>query len=129
MTQKELFIIRGLPGSGKSTLAYKLYIDAWPFEADTFFTDLDGNYQYDGTKIAQAHKLCQECAEHAMVNDVSRVIVANTFVKRWMIVPYLTLAEKYGYQVTEITMSGPLRPNIHGVPEEKIQKMREEWEQ
>jgi hypothetical protein len=43
--------------------------------------------------------------------------------------PYLQLALEYGYRVVEVTLSGPLFPNIHGVPEETIQKMRERWEQ
>jgi hypothetical protein len=38
------------------------------------------------------------------------------------------MASKHGYRVTEITMSGSLHGSIHGIPEDKIQLMAENWE-
>jgi hypothetical protein len=42
---------------------------------------------------------------------------------------YKGLAVAFGYQTFEITMSGPLYPNLHGVPEEVITRMKLTWEQ
>ena len=46
-------LCRGIPGSGKSTLAKVLVASGYAqlhFEADQFFTDKDGNYNWDGNK-------------------------------------------------------------------------------
>lgn len=123
---KTLFLIRGLPGSGKSTLALEL--KASVCEADDFFLH-DGKYEYNAGRIAEAHQFCRSNVEHLMEYKTPRIVVSNTFTQRWEMKPYLQLALEYDYRVVEVTLSGPLFPNIHGVPEETIQKMRARWEQ
>ena len=123
---KTLFLIRGLPGSGKSTLALEL--DGVIYEADDYFMTSEG-YKYDPSHIGDAHQQCQTNTEDAMRVGISHIIVSNTFTQRWEMKPYLQLALEYDYHVVEVTLSGPLFPNIHGVPEETIQKMRARWEQ
>ena len=54
---KELFLLRGLPGSGKSTFANFVWNEYAICEADKFFYDKEGNYNFDATKIKQAHEL------------------------------------------------------------------------
>jgi predicted kinase len=122
----KLIIIRGLPGSGKTTLAQT--ISLVHYEADQFFMQANGVYEYDKEKIKDAHEWCQKKTEYAMRHLVSPIVVSNTFVKRWEMQPYLDLATSYGYEVFEITMSGPLYPNVHGVPDEVIERMRTNWE-
>jgi len=122
---KQLYLIRGLPGSGKSTLAQQI-ADEW-FEADRYFM-VDGVYKFDVKHLSMAHTRCKEDVEIAMLHDARSIAVANTFTRRWEMDPYLILAQKYDYQVTEMTMTGPLRPNTHGVPDETIEIMRARWE-
>lgn len=122
----QLFIIRGLPGSGKSTLA-KQMADAY-YEADMFFMNSEGEYQYDKSRIADAHSWCQEQVFNAMEYGIPRIAVSNTFVRRWEMDYYYDIASRSGYQVTEITMSGKLYKNEHGVPDEIIERMRASWE-
>lgn len=123
---KELFIIRGLPGAGKTTLARVLAPIA-NYEADHFFM-VDGVYKYDKEKIRDAHEYCQKGVEYAMVYHTERIAVANVFMKRWMMTPYYDLAKKYKYQVTEITLTGPLHQNVHDVPKEDMERMAWSWE-
>jgi predicted kinase len=122
---KHLFLIRGLPGSGKTTFANLLY--AKVYEADDYFW-YAGKYRFDADKLSTAHMRCQENVARAMEDGAGRIAVSNTFSQRWELLPYEELAHKHDYVVTEITMSGPLRQNVHGVPDDKIELMRNRWE-
>jgi len=125
INENELILIRGLPGSGKSTMAGKITPNY--FEADQFFMH-NGVYDYQMEKIGEAHAWCQKKVKHAMIYGFNPVVVSNTFVKRWEMDAYLELASQHGYRITEITMSGPLHANVHGVPDEVIARMRSQWE-
>ncbi len=117
---KHLYLVRGLPGSGKSTLAKLLPFDSH-FEADMFFIK-DGEYKFDHTKIKEAHAWCQEQTRLALERDET-VVVSNTFVKKWEMEPYLKMYPKAVIH----TADGSFK-NIHGVPDEVILRMKENWE-
>lgn len=120
----KLVIIRGVPGSGKSTLA-KNYIGFENFEADMFFIK-DGVYNYDPTRIADAHQWCQQRTFEALMKG-KNVVVSNTFIKVWQIQPYLDMASALGAEVEVITATGNYK-NIHSVPQKVVERMREEFE-
>lgn len=129
-----LIIIRGLPGSGKSTLAgmmsYHLNVkdgkNCQVFEADQYFTDSDGNYKFDGTKLREAHEDCQRRAFDWMkLGNIA--IVSNTSTQRWEYQPYISMAKMLNMPVQVIEVHGDFG-NIHGVPPEKIESMRNRWE-
>jgi len=128
---KELFLLRGLPGSGKSTLA-KMLVGGKDYchkEADMFFVDGDGNYNFKPSKIKQAHKWCQEEIEFVMKYAHSRVVVSNTFTQEWEMEEYYKLAERYGYRVHSLIVEnrhGGI--NEHNVPEEKLEQMKTRFE-
>jgi len=119
---KKLYIIRGIPGSGKSTHARSLNIPDH-FEADMWF---DQNGGYDANKIKQAHSWCLSRTLESMREGRS-VVVSNTFIRLWEMKPYQEAAEHFGYEVEEITMNGRW-PNIHAVPESKVQEMLNRFE-
>lgn len=125
---KRLIMIIGAPGSGKTTKAKELQQEspAVHVEADMYFTDLDGTYKFDPTKLAEAHDFCYNRAFAAMQKGV-QVIVSNTFTKAWERVGYFELARRYGYEVLVIRMKNEYG-SVHGVPEEKIKIMRENAE-
>jgi len=50
-----LFLVRGLPGSGKTSFASAIWNDYAVCEADKFFYDKEGNYNFDGSKLKEAH--------------------------------------------------------------------------
>ena len=58
---KILYLLRGLPGSGKSSVAKSLMnAQTGHVEADMFFMDNKGNYNFDVSKLEEAHKWCQK---------------------------------------------------------------------
>ena len=123
---KTLYIIRGLPGSGKSTLANKLAPEA-SFEADQYFTNNNGEYNYDQSKIDSAHHVCQKWTECAMVIGHEDIAVANTFTQMWEMTVYFELADKHGYTVNVIECKNNFG-STHDVPEYAIDRMAERWE-
>ena len=128
MTTKKLYIIRGIPGSGKSTTANQM-IAKNPklkhFEADMFF-EKDGPYKFNPGKIKDAHSWCQKEVRSALKEGHS-VIVSNTFTKIWEMVAYLQMAKDAGASVEVLTLDGGYE-NVHGVPKEKVQEMKDRFE-
>jgi predicted kinase len=135
--EKVLYIVRGLPGSGKSTFAKMLVgEDFLVCEADKYFIDKEtGEYNFDSTKIKEAHKFCQDTVESYMkdslVNDqfYREIAVSNTFTQEWEMRPYFELAKNYGYKVFSVVVENRHGgTNQHEVPEEVLTKMRERFE-
>jgi ABC-type molybdenum transport system ATPase subunit/photorepair protein PhrA len=134
---KELFLIRGVSGAGKSTLAKS--IGGVHYEADMYFME-DGGYQFDVTRLKDAHQWCQDSVEEAMTWDenpeieflsagVSRIVVSNTFTQEWEMKPYFNLAKKYGYKTYSLIVENRHNGvNEHGVPEDKLELMRKRFE-
>jgi tRNA uridine 5-carbamoylmethylation protein Kti12 len=136
MTQ-QLILLRGLPGSGKSTFAKLLLELTNPcghsdadhlinYEADQYFIDKEGNYEFDGMKIGQAHEWCQEATERALNAGLS-VVVSNTFTRIRELQPYLAMASHYKVQVTVLHVEGT-HGSIHGIPPATMGRMRARWE-
>ncbi len=125
--EKLLFIVRGLPGSGKTTLAH--IIANGVCSADDYFTDSEGNYNFDPSKLKAAHADCQSRVEQHMTYGEPLVAVANTFTQEWEMEHYLNLAKEYGYMVQSIIVENRHGgENIHGVPDESITKMRNRFQ-
>lgn len=130
---KTLFLLRGLPGSGKTTaaqiLAANTYNKTGLLSADMYFQDLAGNYNFDGSKIKEAHLWCQENCERWMTESFEKIFVANTFTQDWEMQYYFELAKQYGYQVvTMIIENRHGSKNIHNVPDDKIEQMRNRFQ-
>lgn len=129
--EKTLYIVRGIPGSGKSTFAKTL--GGTHFETDEFFM-VDGEYKFDVTKLKDAHRWCQDSVNTAMIlnhtaglNNV--IVVSNTFTQEWEMESYFQMADTYGYKVFSIIVEnrhGGI--NTHGVPEDKLQVMKDRFE-
>jgi len=124
--EKILTICRGIPGSGKSTFAKTL--GGQHYEADMYFIDEEGNYNFDGSKIKDAHKWCQSFVETDMVLEYPKIVVSNTFTQEWEMEPYFKLAKEYGYTVFTILVENRHGGvNQHGVPEDKLQMMKDRF--
>lgn len=138
--QAKLIVMRGVSGSGKSTEAAKLleeFLNTNPnsngiiCSADNFFVNPDsGKYEFDASKLRQAHTRCKTRVELAMELGVGLILVDNTSTSKWEYQPYLDMAQRFDYEV-EIVKVGLLdddslkvyaNRNRHGVPLEVIQK-------
>lgn len=121
-----LYLIRGVCGSGKSSFAYNLFnagvVDNI-FEADQYFDD-NGEYKFDPTKISLAHRDCQQKTRNALFANFN-VAVSNTSTTEREVETYAKIAEECGAKfVSVIVETRHSNKNIHNVPEEKVQQMR-----
>lgn len=119
-----LILVRGLPGSGKSTLAAKLAkaSAAIHLEADQFFHQGQSDYNFDATKLYQAHKWCLGETRRQLELE-NLVIVSNTFTTKKELKPYFELAQEFGHNPVVYLAQSQFK-SIHGVPEETMNKMR-----
>lgn len=133
---KTLILLRGLPGAGKSTFANFLWESGVIFEADKYFHDDKGNYNWNGDLLEQAHQWCQKSVEDAMIENhnsngeyFSEVVVSNTSTTTKDLQPYIDLADKYGYNVVSLIVENRHgNKSEHNVPEEAMRKMRNRFE-
>lgn len=130
----DLILLRGVPGSGKTTLGQTILdcpnsSDHKVLSADDFFTDSEGNYNFDFTKIKEAHNECQQKCAESMRHGIYKIVVANTFTQKWEMDPYFTMAERYNYRVHCVVVENRHgNQNVHGVPDEKVLQMKDRFE-
>jgi adenylate kinase family enzyme len=132
--KKELIILRGPSGAGKSFIANELAGETGLiFSADDYFTDKNGKYNWDRTKIKDAHEWNYNRIKTTMEIDISPIIVDNTNITLWelgQLKPLLQFAIENNY---EIKIKEPntiwafdaeelYKRNTHGVPLETIQR-------
>jgi predicted kinase len=96
--EKVLIIMRGISGSGKSTLAKKIGEKGVVLSTDDYFMK-NGKYDFEPSKLGLYHKQNQEEAEKNMKKEISPIVIDNTNSKIWEMKPYVSLADKYGYEV------------------------------
>ena len=129
--EKTLIILRGVSGSGKTTFAEYLVsmlnksYECEIFSADNYFYK-NGKYEFDASKLSEAHSQCKQNTKGAMKDAVSLVIVANTNTSEWEYKPYVDMANEYGYSVVSLVVENLHGgKNVHGVPDEVLQKQKD----
>jgi predicted kinase len=132
---KTLILVRGLPGSGKSTFANFIWSTYVVCEADKFFYDKEGNYNFDATKLRDAHAWCRNEVETRMKDNqlnpqyYPEIVVSNTFTQEWEMESYFKLAEQYGYKVVSLIVENRHgSKNVHNVSEETLKKMESRFQ-
>ncbi len=127
---KKLYLIRGVSGSGKTTLAKEMYeafraanIRAIKVAADDYFTG-NGAYQFDTSKLGEAHAWCQEhVADGMRYDEYEAIIVHNTFTTEKEMHQYLQLAEMYDYDVTSLVVEHRHdNKSVHDVPDTTLSR-------
>jgi predicted kinase len=129
--EQTLIVIRGVPGSGKTTKAKQIIAELSDhqvshYEADHYFTNDRDGYVFDATKLRQAHDWCRRQTRVAL-DDGDIVIVSNTFTQNWELQEYIDMALAKSIPVQIIECDGDWQ-NVHGVPDSKVQAMRDRFE-
>ena len=114
-------ILCGVSGCGKTTWAARNGI--WPLRvvsADHAFYDRDGKYNFDPSRLPEAHGSCLRYFVAALQDKVSHVIVDNTNTTVAEIAPYAALALAYGFDLEILFFNCDpevaAARNTHGVP-------------
>lgn len=124
-TRPKLVLIRGMPGSGKSTIA-KSMPGFDHYEADQYFYDKDGNYNFDANKLGHAHDWCQNSTNDSLARG-RNVVVSNTFTTKKEMKPYFDMAKNHGIVPSVITAKGDYG-SIHNVPVHALNRMKDRFE-
>jgi predicted kinase len=125
----KLTIIRGASGSGKTTTAQNKVSEnpgTIHLEADQYFVDSEGNYNWRKEDLHHAHRWAEDHAYKAL-KEGKNVVVANTFIRKKEMKWYLQAAEKFGAEIEIIVCEGNYQ-NVHGVPQEKVDQMKAKFE-
>lgn len=126
MNKKIFYLVYGVSGSGKSTYVEKelktKYKNLQHFEADMFFYNKNGVYQFNPKKLGLAHMWCQTKFIEAMKNGFP-VCVSNTSLTPKEREVYFTKATAHDYEIHVHYCNGGFQ-NVHGVPNEKVEKMK-----
>ena len=125
----DLILLRGIPGSGKTTLGNAILksdpndvVDL--ISADDYFVNENGEYVFEPSKIKDAHLSSQKRCEEKMINNSSKIVIANTFTQEWEMEKYYEMAKKYNYRVFSVIVENRHgNQNVHNVPHKKITEM------
>lgn len=106
-------ILSGVSGSGKSTLLLETILEYMKglgmtatvsvCSADTFF-EKDGVYNFDPSKLSDAHGKCFRDYITALTSNVELIVVDNTNTTTAEVSPYILGAQAYGYEAEIITV-------------------------
>lgn len=130
---KTVVIMRGISGSGKSTYVRKNFPDAAVCSADDYFIKAQtGEYQFDATKLKEAHEQCFGNFKRGLERQEQLIVVDNTNTRLWEFERYFNSAYAAGYDIKIIRMSCPSSVaavrNEHDVPEHAVKAMEDRFE-
>ena len=124
----KFYLIIGIPGSGKTTKANEIiknHPNTLHYETDMFFINSNGEYIFNPSMLGIANNWCKTKTEEAMRKGLD-VIVSNTSLTPRERRPYLALIKKYNYDYEIINCTGNFK-NIHGVPENKLEIIKNRY--
>jgi len=126
MTITRVYVMRGIPGSGKSHWA-RSQEGAAICSADDYFRTEDGGYNFDPSKLSEAHAACFQKYLRLLQEWPGLIVVDNTNIHAWEIGPYMLAASMYGIVPTIIQVhcgtNLALKRQLHDVPLKVINRM------
>tara|TARA_B110000503_G_scaffold141849_1_gene236663 strand:- start:1838 stop:2347 length:510 start_codon:yes stop_codon:yes gene_type:complete len=133
----QVIIMSGVSGAGKDTWIKKFQetnpdVKTFVVSADSYFTTKDGVYNFNPSKLGEAHNACiRDFIQHVRnyIEEDGVVFVNNTNTTSEEIAPYYAIASAYGAEVELVTVYAlphiAAKRNVHGVPEKGIQAMHD----
>lgn len=143
-----MILMRGPPGVGKSHLARSLItnfvdlpesgcnVEEFIFSSDDFFYNSKGDYRYNPAYISDAHNYNHERVQEKAKAGFSPIIVDNTNMQLWEMMPYVKCAVQNNYLI-EIMEPKTLwrnsarmlaEKNKHGVSQYRIKMIMDKYE-
>ncbi len=131
----KVIVMQAVSGAGKSTWIKTNYPDAGQHgsertvvSADFFFETDYGVYEFDFTKLSDAHGKCfRDFVEYVQRGHHELIIVDNTNTTVSELAPYCAAALAYGHELEIVTLRcDPVvaaKRNTHGVPESSVHAM------
>lgn len=124
-TKTQLVFLRGCPGSGKTTFAQTVFSTYQNICADDYFM-VNGEYQFDVTKLTEAHADCQRRVAQSLAEGKDTV-VSNTFCKLWELQVYLDKYTEDKFDITIIKLTSRFQ-NVHSVPNTVVSSFADRYE-
>lgn len=138
--QRKVVILCGCSGAGKSTYIHNNLMGYETCSVDHYFTNSDGQYNFDVNKLGDAHAFClKNYVKYLMFNEEGdvKVVVDNTNTTVAEVAPYATLALAYNCELEIVVFNTHYKigaeRNKHQVPLDvvrdqynRIQKMKSE---
>lgn len=123
-----LIILRGPSGFGKSTYAATMRAGAI-CSADNYFVH-NGVYNFDASKLSEAHQQCLQSCIAAMKEKKELIVVDNTNTKKWEYEKYIEAAKNLNYCTEIIEFIACCdehalelaKRNVHKVPTEIVMR-------
>lgn len=134
---KTIIILRGGSGVGKTTYADKILPQVlettrdkiFVCSADHFFTDEEGNYQFDKAQLGEAHKDCRRAFTKAVIFNIEHpvVVVDNTNTRQVDMAFYYGLGSLFGtveiHELTGPSVNEAISRSVHNTPAKAIKRM------
>jgi tRNA uridine 5-carbamoylmethylation protein Kti12 len=138
----KVYIMSGIPGSGKSTWIRNnlAHLNPVILSTDQHHFNSDGIYVFKPERLAEFHArtfrdyvkklvLYPHLFDEDKENNI--IVVDNTNIRDFEILPYYRVAEAFGYDCTVVRMyCDPAKAatrNIHGVPATKVAEMAQSF--
>lgn len=130
----KVIIMRGVSGAGKSTWVKKNYPLAYVVSADLYFQADDGSYNFDASKLGEAHAFClRRFTTLVSANYGGDIVVDNTNTSVWELAPYAALGAAFGFDVEihnlNVNIYTAVERNVHKVDAKTIEKQMHRMKQ
>lgn len=124
--QKQIIILRGTSNSGKSSFA-ELIAEPKKICCADFYFEKGGGYDFDPTKLGEAHQQCRDEFDVGCVSPfIKNIVIANTNAKPSDYQYYVDKAKEHDIKVTFVVLEKRHDGiNSHNVPDFAIQRQHD----